>query len=335
MQSKNTVLVLGATGGIGGEVARQLRDSGWNVRALQRRGAQAIETRNGITWFRGDALNAHDVMTAAADCSVIIHAVNPPGYRRWSELVLPMLDNSIAAAVASRATLVLPGTIYNFGPDAFPVLSEDSPQHPVTRKGAIRVEMERRLLAASNDGARVLIVRAGDFFGPNAGNNWFSQGLIKPGKSVSAVSNPGRKGVGHQWSYLPDVARTLVELLVRRDSLESFATFHMAGHWDADGSQLCESIQRVVTRRTGQAPRRSAFPWWLLSLASPFVTTFREMREMRYLWRTPIRMDNSRLVAVLGKEPHTPLDEAVETTLIGLRSLAPTHMRPDATPHAA
>jgi len=335
MDSRNTVLVLGATGGIGGEVARQLRDSGWQVRGLQRRGAQPIESRNGITWFRGDALNAQDVMTAGRGCSVIVHAVNPPGYRRWSELVLPMLDNGIAVATALRATLVLPGTVYNFGPDAFPVLSEDSPQHPVTRKGAIRVEMERRLLAASNDGARVVIVRAGDFFGPKAGNNWFSQGLIKPGKSVKTVSNPGRKGVGHQWSYLPDVARTMVELLARRDSLESFATFHMAGHWDADGSQMFESIQRVVLRRTGRTPRGSAFPWWLLSLASPFVTTFREMREMRYLWRTPISMDNSRLTAVLGKEPHTPLDEAVEATLIGLGSIAPTHMHSGATPHAA
>ena len=335
MGNTNTALVLGATGGIGGEVARQLKDSGWNIRALQRRGGQAIEKRDGITWLRGDALNAQDVMRAAEGCSVIVHAVNPPGYRRWSELVLPMLDNSIAAATTLRATLVLPGTVYNFGPDALPVLTEDSPQHPVTRKGAIRVEMERRLRAASNNGARVLIVRAGDFFGPKAANNWFSQGLIKPGKSISTVSNPGRKGVGHQWSYLPDVARTMVELLARRDSLEAFAAFHMAGHWDADGSQMSESIQRVVARRSGQAPRISAFPWWLLSLASPFVATFREMREMRYLWREPIRMDNSRLVAVLGKEPHTPLDEAVEETLIGLGSIAPTDVHRSATSHAA
>jgi nucleoside-diphosphate-sugar epimerase len=324
MDSTNTVLVLGATGGIGSEVARQFKERGWDVRALQRRGELTLEKRNGITWFRGDALNAQDVMTAAQGCSVIVHAVNPPGYRRWSELVLPMLDNSIAAATTLGATLVLPGTLYNFGPDAFPVLSENSPQHPVTRKGAIRVEMERRLFTASKNGARVLIVRAGDFFGAQGGNNWFSQGLVKPGKFVRTIGNPGRKGVGHLWSYLPDVARTMVELLARRDSLEPFAVFHMAGHWDADGSQMCESIQRVVEGRTGQTPRVSAFPWWLLSLASPFVTTFREMREMRYLWREPIRMDNSRLMAVLGKEPHTPLDEAVEAALIAQGSIAPT-----------
>jgi nucleoside-diphosphate-sugar epimerase len=321
MTSKSSVLVLGATGGIGGEVARQLREAGWDVRALQRLASQPIEQRDGITWIRGDALNAHDVLAAAEGCTVVVHAVNPPGYRRWSELVLPMLDNTIAAASAMGATIVLPGTVYNFGPDAFPVLNEESPQHPVTRKGAIRVEMERRLLAASKNGARVLIVRAGDFFGPKAGNNWFSQGLVKPGKPITAVGNPGRRGVGHQWSYLPDVARTVIELLGRRDSLGPFATFHMAGHWDADGSQMAEAIQRVVARRTGRKPRVAAFPWWLLTLASPFVATFRELREMRYLWREPVRMDNARLIAALGREPHTQLDEALEATLIGLGCL--------------
>jgi len=321
MGINSTVLVLGATGGIGGEVARRLRDAGWDVRALRRTSTQAIERRDGIQWIRGDALDREDVMNAAAGCSVIIHAVNPPGYRRWSELVLPMLDNTIAAAATQGATIVLPGTVYNYGPDAFPVLTEDTPQRPMTRKGAIRVEMERRLQKASREGARVLIVRAGDFFGPNAGSSWFSQGLVKRGRPVKTISYPGRRGVGHLWSYLPDVGRTVVELLARRDTLDAFASFHMEGHWDADGTQMSDAIRRVVARRTGTAPRVAAFPWWLLALASPFVTTLREMGEMRYLWRTPVRMSNARLVAALGHEPHTPLDEAVEATLAGMGNL--------------
>ena len=322
MQGKaKTVLVLGASGGIGGEVARQLRDAGWQVRGLKRGLAAAQERRDGIEWLRGDAMNAADVAGAARGCGVIVHAVNPPGYRDWDRLVLPMLDHSIAAAQAEGATLVLPGTVYNFGPDAPALLLEDTPQRPVTRKGAIRVEMEARLRAASERGARALIVRAGDFFGPQAGNNWFSQGLIKPGKPVAAVSNPAAPGAGHQWAYLPDVARTMVALLARRDTLPAFARFHMAGHWDATGREMAEAIQRVVARRSGRAPRISAFPWWLLNLASPFVTTFKEMREMRYLWQRPVRMGNARLVATLGHEPHTPLDEAVEASLLGLRGL--------------
>lgn len=171
--TQRQALVLGASGGIGGEVARQLRDAGWQVRALKRGlDADAVE-RDGIAWMRGDALDREAVVRAARGCSVIVHAVNPPGYRNWSTQVLPMLDNTIAAATHAQATVVLPGTIYNFGPDAFPVLHEDAPQHPVTRKGAIRVEMERRLQAATALGVRTIIVRAGDFFGAHAGNNWF------------------------------------------------------------------------------------------------------------------------------------------------------------------
>jgi nucleoside-diphosphate-sugar epimerase len=282
---------------------------------------QPVEQRDGITWLRGDAMNRDDVVNAARGSAVIVHAVNPPGYRRWSELVLPMVDNTIAAAIAERATIVLPGTVYNYGPDAFPLLDEEAPQRPLTRKGAIRVELERRLQAATTRGARVIVVRAGDFFGPRAGNNWFSQGLVKPGNAVTAIALPGDRGVGHQWAYLPDVARTMVELLGRRDALARYSAFHMAGHWDADGTQMAAAICRVVEARGGARPKVRAFPWWLMRLASPFVVTLRELLEMRYLWRQPVRMSNARLTAVLGREPRTPLDEAVEATLTGLSCL--------------
>ena len=315
-----TALVLGATGGIGGEMVRQLLAAGWQVRALTR-GELPSPRSDGVSWLRGDAMLRADVLAASAGCSVIVHAVNPPGYRDWDKLVLPMLDNTIAAAQAQGATIVLPGTVYNYGGDAFPVLTEDAPQRPATRKGAIRVELEARLERAAGGGARVLIVRAGDFFGPHAGNSWFAQGLVKPGQPVRAITYPGKQGIGHQWSYLPDVARTMVALLAMRDSLPPFARFHLAGHWDQDGRQMTDAIARVVSQSTGRAPRVTAFPWWLMALAAPFVATLRELREMRYLWQTPVRMDNARLLAVLGHEPHTPLEVAIKATLKGMGNL--------------
>lgn len=317
-----TVLVLGATGGIGGEVARQLQRAGWQVRALLRGLERVAGRHDGIDWREGDAMNAADVLRAAQGASAIVHAVNPPGYRRWAELVLPMVDNTIAAARATGARIVLPGTVYNYGPDVPAFVGEDAPQRPVTRKGAIRVAMERRLEAAALEGVRSVVVRAGDFFGPQAGNSWFSQGMVKPGKAVRGVTRPGRIGVGHEWSYLPDVARTMVLLLARDTSLPTFARFHMAGHWDASGNEMAEAVQRVVRETTGHAPRIGGFPWPVLTLLAPVVPLFREMKEMRYLWlEQPLRMRNDALRAVLGEEPHTPLDQAVRETLQGLGCL--------------
>lgn len=312
-----TALVLGATGGIGGHVARGLAARGWTVQALSRGTTGGRELDRRFQWHVGDALNAEDVRRAAKGADLIVHGVNPPGYREWEKLVLPMLDNTISAAKAVGARILLPGTVYNYWPDVFPVVTEESPQNAMTRKGKIRVEMERRLQAAAMGGVPVLIVRAGDFFGPGAGNNWFSQGVIKPGKPVASFSNPGRRGVGHQWAYLPDVAETMLRLVDRARNLPPFAVFHMEGVWDHEGQQMRQAIERVLGHRIPVKP----FPWWLLRLAAPFVPMFRELGEMRYLWRTPLRMTNDKLVAFLGEEPRTPLDLAMLATLKDLGCL--------------
>ncbi|PKN54632.1 MAG: hypothetical protein CVU23_11100 [Betaproteobacteria bacterium HGW-Betaproteobacteria-17] len=315
-----TALVLGATGGLGGELARTLKARGWEVRAMHRDAARHAG-EDGLTWVQGDAMSAADVLAAAAGASVIVHAVNPPGYRDWDTLVLPMIDNTIAAAKAVGARIVLPANVYNFGPETFPLVAEDAPQRPLTRKGGVRVELERRLQVAATEGAKVLIVRAGDFFGPRAAGSWFGVGIVKAGKPVTAVGRPGRPGVGHQWAYLPDVAEAMAQLLERRDELEDFARFHLGGHWDADGERVGAAVDAAVRGAGGAPLRRKAFPWWLLVLAAPFVAMFRELKEMRYLWQQPLQLDNTRLVSFLGAEPHTPWDEAVRVTLTGLGCL--------------
>jgi len=317
---RKIALVLGATGGIGGAVARRLMQRGWQVRALNRNAKTASRRMPDIEWVQGDAMEAGDVRAAAEGVALIVHAVNPPGYRDWEKLVLPMLDNTIAAARSAGARIVLPGTVYNFGPDAFPAPREDSPQNPVTRKGAIRVEMEKRLRRAADERTGVIIVRAGDFFGPGTtGNSWFSQ-IVTPGKPVRTLKNPARYGIGHQWAYLPDVAETMVALVERAGSLPDFAVYHMDGFWDRDGRQMVEAIKRV----SGGRAKIAAFPWWIVPFAAPFVTVMREVKEMRYLWKEPLRMSNAKLVAELGREPQTPIDDAVRASLVALGCLPKT-----------
>ncbi len=244
MKAERIALVLGATGGSGSEIASALLRHGWTVRGLVRDAARP-HLAAGIQWHEGDAMSARDVAKAARGAGIIVHAVNPPGYRNWDTAVLPMLDNTIAAARENHARIVLPGTVYNFGPDALPLLRESSPQQPLTRKGAIRVQMEKRLEAAATDGLRVLILRCGDFFGPRAGNNWFSA-ILKPGKKLRAVNYPGPRDLPHAWAYLPDVGKTIALLLERESELAAFERFHFGGH-SVDGNTLILAIRKAAT----------------------------------------------------------------------------------------
>jgi nucleoside-diphosphate-sugar epimerase len=315
MGEQRTALVLGATGGIGGAVADRLLADGWSVRALHRDPDRARKAGDGLDWVKGDVMVEADVVAAAAGCAVIVHGVNPPGYRNWAGLQLPMIGNTIAAAKASGARILFPGTVYNYGEDAFPTLTEASPQSPISRKGAIRVRMEQALRDA---GVAVLIVRAGDYFGPKGGRNkWLSEGLVKPDRPVTSVMYPGPLQIPHAWAYLPDVAETFARLLAT--DLGRFETFHMQGH-EVTGHDLVAALEQAAGRKLGV----SRLPWFALAVAAPFNESLREMQEMRYLWNRPVVMDNAKLVSALGGEPRTPLAEGLRAALIGQGSLPAT-----------
>ena len=318
-EKQKLALVIGATGGIGGEVAHALIKHGWRVRGLCRRPGDARRRSawvGAVEWVAGDAMNEADVTAAAGGASAIFHAANPPKYRNWRGLAIPMLRNAIAAARASGARLIYPGSVYNFGPDAGSVINEASPQRPLTRKGAIRVEMEQMLRAAA--GVRSLVLRAGDFFGPHQPASWFRDVIVKPGAPLRSVTYPGEAEVGHAWAYLPDLAETAARLAAIEDSLPSFEVLHFGGHWLPRGAEMAEAVRRVCGRPDLPVRR---FPWSLLYASAPFSPFFRELIEMRYLWRVPLRLDNARLVSLIGAEPHTPLDLALGRTLTELGCL--------------
>jgi len=317
MDTKRTALILGATGGMGGAVADALLRHGWQVRGMARDAESARRRSSGpIDWVAGDAMERDDVIRAAAGAALLVHAVNPPNYQHWERLVLPMIDNSIAAArAAGGARILLPGTIYNFDPAQTPVIDATSAQRPRSRKGAIRVALEQRLHQAAPD-VPTLILRAGDFFGPGARASWFAQAMVTPGRPVRWIVNPAR-GAGHSWAYLPDLAEAAARLLDRPEALSAFERVQFEGFYDASGTGLLDALRRVTGRRLGSI----AFPWWLLRLAAPFGGFPAEAAEIAPYWRSPMRLDNARLAELIGPEPRTPLDAAVRASLVALGCL--------------
>jgi nucleoside-diphosphate-sugar epimerase len=313
-----SALVLGATGGIGGAVTRALMRRGWTVKALvrdqnkaQREWQQGTPTPH---WITGDAMKRADVEAAAAGAGMIFHGVNPPGYRNWDKVVLPMIDNTIHAARSSGARIVLPGTVYNFDPRKVDWVDERSEQNPRSRKGQVRKELEARLEHA---GVPVLILRAGDFFGADARQSWFTQLMAPAGKPLKRILNPAT--APHSWAYLPDLAEAFARLMELDAALRPFERVQFAGYVDADGRSMAALIQQAA-----DDPRLPIwrFPWWSLGLAAPFGGFPREAWEIRDHWRYPMQFDNARLLQLIGEEPHTAPLQAVRATLEGTGVLA-------------
>ncbi len=309
---KKTALVIGATGGFGGAVARELLTRGYSVRALLRPGGRSLGSDlAGVEVVTGSVHDAVAMQRAARRANFIVHGYNAP-YARWDPEMLDAGEVVAEAAERSGARIVLPGNVYGLGPDFSAPLAESASRVAPTRKGELRNSLEARLEAATARGAQLLIVRAGDYLGPRASSTWFGE-MTRPALQGGAILDPAAPGVPHEWAYLPDLARATVDLMDRSAELAANAIFHFSGY-QVTSAELIAAIQDALP-----APRRvRRLPWWGLRVAATVSRFWREVVEMKYLWDEPVLLDDTKLRTVLGRNPHvTPLALAVRETLAG------------------
>lgn len=300
-----TALIMGASGGFGGHVARALVEQGWRLRVLMRDPAKLPAALKVAEVITGDAGDLEDVRTAAQGVELLVYGINPANYQ-WEGKALPWLENAATVAEERKLSLVFPGNVYVFDPADGPEFNETAAFHPVTSKGKIRVAMEERLELASKRGATVIVVRCGDFIGTQSPSTWIRQ-LIKPTSRGYTVSATGPVDLEHTWAYLPDVAQTVAELVAKQHALGAHNVFHFKGY-RMSFNQMAETIRQT----TGKKVKVNRFPWWAVRLVSPFSTLFKSLLEMRYLWNNVVNMSDDKLTATLGKPvPHTPLGEAL------------------------
>src|SRR5712691_7160510 len=307
------ILILGAAGRFGYAAAEAFRDAGWTVAGLVRPGAVARAPKR-TEILEISALDPAAVAAAARGADVVLHALNPP-YTDWSRLALPLGYSAITAAETAGATLLFPGNLYNYGAPLPPVIDEATPMRPSSRKGQLRLAIEERMAEAAERGARVINLRAGDFFGGGRGA-WLDLVIAKEIGS-GRLTYPGPLELVHEWAYLPDLAAALVRLAAIRDKLARFETFGFAGH-AVTGHEFTQAIARAAGR--GLEVKRMT--WWLVHALGPFLALPRELSEIAYLWHEPHRIAGDKLKAAIGEVPHTPLDVAVARALQDLRTVA-------------
>jgi len=301
---KGRILVLGAAGRLGAVAAETFRDAGWQVKGLVRPG------RSGAVPRRVEAIEAvtrDEAVAAAQGCDVVLNAFNPV-ITEWQKNALSLAYAAIAAAESSGATLLFPGSVWNYGRGMPPVLDESTPMSATTRKGGMRVEMEQRIREACDRGMRAIVLRAGDFFGGGSGS-WFDLVIAKD-IGRGRLTYPGPLGVEHEWAYLPDFAATLVRLAELRASFSACETFGFPG-LAVTGQEFIATIEAVTKSKFTLRP----MSWWMIKTIGQLLAMGRELSELEYLWRVPHRISGDKLKAAIGDVPHTPLPQAIAASL--------------------
>ena len=289
---ENTALILGASGGFGGQVAKALQAAGWRVNRYTR---------------------GTDMAAAAKGARLIVNGLNPPGYHDWDRLIPEITASVIAAGRASGATLLVPGNVYPYGKEPGP-WGPDTPHRPNSRKGLIRATMEATYRhAAESGGPRCILLRGGDFLLPEAPQMLMNR-MILSKVAKGKVTAMGPANVLHAYAYLPDMARAAVGLVALDKALPAYADIPFAGH-----AFTINDLAARVARLTGRPMTVTHFPLWFFTLVSPFWELARELREMLYLNRFPHQMDPAPLHRWLPDYRDTVLDEVILAHLRALK----------------
>src|SRR5271157_4096258 len=316
-QEKAGLQVVFGTGPVGSAAARFLLEKGLRVRLVSRTGRRPEGLFDGLPsdqehrleFSAADALDLQAVMQASSGASHIYHCANVL-YQDWGKVLPTLQQNLLTAALRYGSVFAVADNLYMYA-RGVPVIDENTPEIPPTRKGRLRKDLHDRLVEAGRASALSwTTVRASDYYGPGAklqsifGTQLFLDPLFsgKRPRVVGSLDQP------HTYTYVEDYGRALV-----------MAALDPRAHgrvWIVpnDRTMTARQAAGIFFKAAGKESRLSVFPRSLIAATGVFNPLLREVTEMLYQKEEPYVVDGSRFAAQLGFKA-TPMEEGVRRTL--------------------
>jgi nucleoside-diphosphate-sugar epimerase len=308
-------VVLGARGSFGGAVVRRARLAGHQVRAVVRPGAGTSGFPAGTEVVAADLGSKESVVQAAQGGDVVVHAANVP-YADWPRLVPRLAENALAAAEAAGATLAFPGNVYVYGHPRTRPVTEDHPEEPHTRKGKLRLAIERTFLQAHQDGrVRLVLPRYPDFYGPGVMHELFRP-IFEGALHGRPCRLPLDADAPHEFILVDDAAAAMLKLV------NTPGAHGRAVHVPGPQPTTPREFVRLIYASAGSGePEIRVFGRGMFRLVGLFNRMVRNAYEMAYLFDDPVILDGSLYQSLTGSPyPATPYEEGVRRTMDWYRS---------------
>jgi dihydroflavonol-4-reductase len=321
------VLVTGATGFTGGQLARALRQRGHRVRALVRprslTKAKPLESL-GIDIAPGDLTDPASLLPAASGIDVVYHvaatyreAGQPPSV--YTEINVDGTRHILEAARAARVRRVVHcSTAGVHGHIERPPANEDAPLAPGDRYQRTKLEGEQIARSYSGrDGLEVAIARPVGIYGPD------DTRFVKLFRGIARGHFPmiGSGTAFYHLTYIDDVVEGL--RLCGETPAAAGGTYLIAGPQYTTIVDLVAAIARAVN----VDPPRFHWPLWPIWIAGAICEAFCVplriepplYRRRVDFYRKSRAFDISRARKELGFDPRVDLEAGIRRTIDGYR----------------
>lgn len=164
------IAITGATGFLGGALARALVDAGEEVHALRRPGSAKVALDGAVTWHEGDVTVPASLPPFLAGADALVHAAGMLGRAGAPEAAYRALNaggtRNVLAAAPERCRVLLVSSPGVLGPIDGEPADEEAPLAPSNPYERSKAEAERIGLDAVEAGRTVVIARPEFVYGP-------------------------------------------------------------------------------------------------------------------------------------------------------------------------
>jgi nucleoside-diphosphate-sugar epimerase len=302
--------ILGANGVIAKDLAKALTAYTSDIRLVSRNPKKINPTD---TLAQADLLNREQTIGACAGSEVVyLTAGIQYSFKIWKRDWPVIMDNVIEACKQAKARLVFFSNVYSLGRvDGW--MSETTPMNPSSKKGAVRKQIEERILSEVRNGTlQAIIARAPDFYGPHCANS-VAQLMVfdnlhkgkKPQWLVSASTK-------HSMIFTPDAAKATAILGNTPSAFNRIWNLPTARP-ALSGKEIMDLSAKAFGRPRGY----TVLPTWMLYATALFIPDMRGLLEMLYQNKYDYLFDSSDFEKTFAFTP-TSYEE-------GIRQIAATY----------
>jgi nucleoside-diphosphate-sugar epimerase len=282
--------ILGANGTIGSVLAKELITYTDKIRLVSRNPRKVNETDE---LFPADLSNPAFV-DQAVEGSDVVYLVVGFDYKIkvWEENWPKLMRATINACIKHKARLVFFDNVYCYDINAIPHMTEDSPNNPPSRKGAVRKQIAQMVMDEVKAGKLMaLIARSADFYGPDNDKSFVNEMVyknFKKGMRANWFIDADKK---HSFTFTPDAAKATA-LLGNTDD-----AYNTIWHLPTDKNVLTgREFVRLFANEMKVPDKLFVMPMWMIKIVGIFVPVMKEMPEMMYQYDRDYFFDSSKFV---------------------------------------
>lgn len=310
--------IIGAGGAIGIPLAKELKKYTNSIRLVSRNPKKVNETDE---LYPVDVNDLTQIDKAIAG-SEVVYVVIGFQYKLsvWQSMWPRFLREVINACIRHNARLVFFDNVYMYDKSAIPFMTETSPIHAPSKKGAIRQQLHEMIMnEVEKKTLTALIARSADFYGPDNKNSVLNMLVVDnlmKGKKAQVFGDLNKL---HTYTYTPDAANATALLGNTTDA------YNQVWHVPTTKEKIT-NLQwiQLVADELKVEPKVQVIPMWLIKMLGWFMPLMRELPEMNYQNEQDYVFDSTKFEKRFGITATSP-GEGIKLLIEDLKTPGASH----------